>query len=82
MSSDAATFTMRVMVRTVPGDRDPLERAVRQAMIERLMAEGLWPTPPALPAPTADDPTGEGEEKARSGAAPPVSQQSPRTNHR
>jgi small conductance mechanosensitive channel len=52
-AADAATITMRVMLLTVPSQRDPLTRALREAAIEALARGGLWPADPAPPAPAA-----------------------------
>jgi small conductance mechanosensitive channel len=53
-AADAATITMRVMLLTVPSQRDPLTRALREATIEALAQAELWPAdvaaPPAAPA--------------------------------
>jgi small-conductance mechanosensitive channel len=50
VATDTSSITVRVSVRTEPGQRDALQRAVREAVVERLVADGLWPTPadPAL----------------------------------
>ena len=37
--------TVRVGLRTVPAQRDALERALREAAVARLSAGGLWPEP-------------------------------------
>ena len=37
--------TVRVGLRTVPTQRDAVERALREAAVARLSAEGLWPEP-------------------------------------
>ncbi|HEX3947397.1 MAG TPA: mechanosensitive ion channel family protein, partial [Acidimicrobiales bacterium] len=37
--------TLRVVVRTSPDRRFPLERALREATLGALVAEGLWPPP-------------------------------------
>jgi small conductance mechanosensitive channel len=52
-AADASTITMRVMLLTVPSQRDPLRRALREATIEALARAGLWPAEPAPPAPAA-----------------------------
>ena len=52
-AADAATITMRVMLLTVPSQRDPLTRALREAAIEALARAELWPADPAPPAPAA-----------------------------
>jgi len=54
LGADASTITMRVMLHTVPSQRDPLTRSLREASIEALAKAGLWPAdvaPPAAPAP-------------------------------
>jgi moderate conductance mechanosensitive channel len=56
-SADSTTVTMRVMLLTVPSQRDALTRALREATLEALAKAGLWPAevqPPATPTtPTA-----------------------------
>jgi moderate conductance mechanosensitive channel len=52
-SADATTITMRVMLLTVPSQRDPLTRALREASLAALAKASLWPAelqPPATPA--------------------------------
>ena len=52
-SADSTTVTMRVMLLTVPSQRDALTRALREATLEALAKAGLWPAdvqPPTLPA--------------------------------
>jgi hypothetical protein len=44
---------MRVMLLTVPSQRDPLTRALREAAIGALAKAGLWPADPAPAAPSA-----------------------------
>jgi len=54
LGADASTITMRVMLHTVPSQRDALTRSLREASIEALAKAGLWPAdvaPPAAPAP-------------------------------
>ncbi len=54
LDADASTITMRVMLLTVPSQRDALTRALREASIEALAKAELWPadtTPPTTPAP-------------------------------
>jgi small-conductance mechanosensitive channel len=51
-AADAATITMRVMLLTVPSQRDPLTRALREATLAALAKAGLWPADPAA-APSA-----------------------------
>jgi moderate conductance mechanosensitive channel len=51
--ADATTITLRVMLLTVPSQRDALTRALREATLEALAKAGLWPAevePPATPA--------------------------------
>jgi small conductance mechanosensitive channel len=48
-AADAATITMRVMLLTVPSQRDPLTRALREATIEALAQAELWPADAASP---------------------------------
>ena len=51
--ADAATITLRVMLLTVPSQRDALTRALREEAIAALAKARLWPadvTPPAAPA--------------------------------
>ena len=64
-AADASSYTLQVMLRTRPADRDGLERAVREAVVDRLLAEGAWPTPspadgtgPAAPSGGASGPPG------------------------
>jgi small conductance mechanosensitive channel len=47
LEADSATITMRVMLLTVPSQRDPLTRALREAAIEALARAELWPAGPA-----------------------------------
>jgi moderate conductance mechanosensitive channel len=42
-SADSTTVTMRVMLLTVPSQRDALTRALREATLEALAEAGLWP---------------------------------------
>ena len=52
-SADATTITLRVTLLTVPSQRDPLTRALREAALEALAKAALWPAeaePPATPA--------------------------------
>jgi small-conductance mechanosensitive channel len=49
-SADATTLTLRVMLLTIPSQRDPLTRALREATLEALAKAELWPAavePPA-----------------------------------
>ena len=51
--ADATTITMRVTLLTIPSQRDPLTRALREATLEALAKASLWPVvvePPATPA--------------------------------
>jgi hypothetical protein len=54
-SADASTITVRVMLLTVPSQRDALTRALREATLEALAKAALWPADVAVPpaAPTA-----------------------------
>ncbi len=52
-AADSTTITMRVMLLTVPSQRDPLTRALREAAIAALAAADLWPADPAPGAPAA-----------------------------
>lgn len=49
VSAEAGFCTLRVAVRTSPEQHAPLERALREAVVGRMVAEGLWPAPPATP---------------------------------
>jgi moderate conductance mechanosensitive channel len=52
-SADATTITLRVMLLTVPSQRDALTAALREATLEALAKAHLWPAevePPATPA--------------------------------
>jgi small conductance mechanosensitive channel len=49
-SADATTLTLRVMLLTIPSQRDPLTRALREATLEALAKAEFWPAtvePPA-----------------------------------
>jgi moderate conductance mechanosensitive channel len=51
--ADATTITMRVTLLTIPSQRDPLTRALREATLEALAKASLWPVaiePPTTPA--------------------------------
>jgi small conductance mechanosensitive channel len=50
VGSDATTCTIRVTLRTTPSLRDPLERALRQALVERLSVLHRWPVTDAVAA--------------------------------
>jgi small conductance mechanosensitive channel len=52
-AADATTITMRVMLLTVPSQRDPLTRALREATIEALAKAAFWPADPTPTAPSA-----------------------------
>jgi small conductance mechanosensitive channel len=57
LAADSSTITMRVMLLTVPSQRDPLTRALREAAIEALARAELWPADPGAPgAPAAAPP--------------------------
>ncbi len=43
LGADVATLTLRVMLNTVPSQRDALARALREATLSDLSAAGLWP---------------------------------------
>jgi moderate conductance mechanosensitive channel len=47
LAADSATITIRVTLLTVPSQRDPLTRALREATTTALAKEGLWPAPAA-----------------------------------
>ena len=52
LSADSSTITMRVMLLTVPSQRDALTRALREEAIIALAKAELWPAdaaPPAAP---------------------------------
>jgi small conductance mechanosensitive channel len=49
-AADATTITMRVMLLTVPSQRDPLTRALREAAIGALAGAGFWPADPTATA--------------------------------
>ena len=51
--ADATTITMRVTLLTIPSQREPLTRALREATLEALAQASLWPVvvePPTTPA--------------------------------
>src|SRR6516225_2629432 len=48
-AADASTITMRVMLLTIPSQRDPLTRALREAAVEALARAQLWPAEVAPP---------------------------------
>ena len=54
-AADASTITMRVMLLTIPSQRDSLTRALRETTIAALAKAQLWPVGGAAPA----APTGE-----------------------
>ncbi len=43
-SADGSTITLRVALLTVPSQRDPLTRALREAALEALAKASIWPT--------------------------------------
>jgi small conductance mechanosensitive channel len=49
-TADASTITLRVMLLTVPSQRDALTRALREAAVTALAKAGLWPAEVAPPA--------------------------------
>ena len=51
LSADASTITLRVMLLTVPSQRDALTRALREAAVTALAKAELWPAEVAPPAP-------------------------------
>src|SRR6516162_6333441 len=51
-AADASTITMRVMLLTIPSQRDPLTSALREAAVEALARAQLWPSDPAAAAST------------------------------
>jgi hypothetical protein len=51
-AADASTITMRVMLLTIPSQRDSLTGALREATVEALARAQLWPSDPAGTAPT------------------------------
>lgn len=61
--TDAATdsCSVRVAVRTVPAHRDALQRALRDALVDRLVRLGAWP---GLPSPTPSASGTGGTEQA------------------
>jgi small-conductance mechanosensitive channel len=59
-AADATTITMRVMLLTVPSQRDVLTRALREAAIGALAVGGLWPGDPAAAAAPAPAPVPPG----------------------
>jgi small conductance mechanosensitive channel len=54
VAADAATLTIRLMLHTVPSQRDALERALREEAIATLARAGRWPAPAATAAPGPD----------------------------
>ena len=54
VDADATTCTLRVAVRTTPADRDPVQRALRLAILSALSAEGFWPPPDVTTGPGPD----------------------------
>ena len=60
VAADASSYTLRVMLRTRPADRDALERAIREAVVDRMMTSGTWPpSPPDAGAPGDPGPAAE-----------------------
>jgi small conductance mechanosensitive channel len=51
LSADASTITVRVMLHTVPSQRDALTRALREQSVAALARAGLWPAEVAPPVP-------------------------------
>jgi hypothetical protein len=49
-TADATTITLRVMLLTVPSQRDALTRALREAAVTALAKAELWPAEVAPPA--------------------------------
>jgi small conductance mechanosensitive channel len=49
LTSDASTITLRVMLLTVPSQRDVLTRALREAAVTALAKAALWPAEVAPP---------------------------------
>ncbi|HLG68550.1 MAG TPA: mechanosensitive ion channel domain-containing protein [Acidimicrobiales bacterium] len=45
VAAGATSCTVRVSLRTTPAAREPLERSLREAVIQRLVAAGAWPAP-------------------------------------
>jgi small-conductance mechanosensitive channel len=61
IAAEPGIATVRVVQRTVPAQRDALERALREAVVAQLVAQGFWPPPaaePAGPAPAGPNPPG------------------------
>ena len=54
LEADATTLTLRVMLNTVPSQRDSLTLALREAALADLSAAALWPGDPAQPAGLTD----------------------------
>ncbi len=52
-SADSTSITMRVMLLTIPSQRDPLTRALREATLTALAKARLWPAEAESPAATA-----------------------------
>jgi moderate conductance mechanosensitive channel len=53
LTADASTITLRVMLLTVPSQRDVLTRALREAAVTALAKAALWPAEVAPPTPTS-----------------------------
>jgi moderate conductance mechanosensitive channel len=69
VASDTATLTLRVMLKTVPSLRDPLERALRQEAIVALALAGVWPGEHPVQ-PSDDDATSGGSGTSPAERAP------------
>jgi small-conductance mechanosensitive channel len=52
-TADSTSITMRVMLLTIPSQRDPLTRALREATLTALAKARLWPAEAESPAATA-----------------------------
>jgi small conductance mechanosensitive channel len=52
LTADASTITLRVMLLTVPSQRDVLTRALREAAVTALAKAELWPAEVAPPTPS------------------------------
>jgi small conductance mechanosensitive channel len=60
VASDTSSLTVRVMLKTVPSQRDALERALRQEAIGALAVAGVWPGAHPAASSDDDDPTNNG----------------------
>jgi moderate conductance mechanosensitive channel len=74
LSADASTITLRVMLLTVPSQRDALTRALREASITALAQAGIWPqvSPPAAAAAAPTAPAAPTESSAPAAPAAPA----------